>query len=117
MSMIADAARLNQGAISIVYRPALDNSGNRLRGLYVASRGTRDLCVSSNPFVAAANILLNEGIDPETLVAGRPVELHYDFVAMPVGRAANWQAKDFGNVVRLFHKKNDVINPTGGGAA
>ena len=59
-------------AIRVIFRHAFDRHGNRLRGRFAAMLGDQQLCVSSNPFQAAARVLLNAGYDPALPIAGRP---------------------------------------------
>ena len=64
--------------IRITFRRAFDRHGNRLRGRFVAMLGDQQLCVSSNPFQAAARVLINAGYDPALPIAGRPAEANFD---------------------------------------
>ena len=45
-------------AIRVIFHHAFDRHGNRLRGRFAAMLGDHQLCVSSNPFQAAARVLL-----------------------------------------------------------
>ena len=74
--------------IRITFRHAFDRSGNRLRGQFAAILGDQQLCVSSNPFQAAASVLINAGYDPTLLIAGRPAEANFDAMTSTTGEAA-----------------------------
>ena len=66
--------------IRITFRRAFDRHGNRLRGRFAAILGDQQLCVSSNPFQAAARVLINAGYDPDLPIAGRPAEANHETV-------------------------------------
>jgi hypothetical protein len=82
--------------IRITFRRAFDRYGNRLRGRFAAILGDQQLCISSNPFQAAARVLINAGYDPALPIAGRPAEADDDTVIMPLGDAAHWRAEESG---------------------
>ena len=54
----------------VVISPA-HRRGERICGQFVASLDGRRLCVSHEPLLASARVLLAEGVDPETRIAIR----------------------------------------------
>ena len=88
--------------IRITFRRAFDRHGNRLRGRFVAMLGDQQLCVSSNPFQAAASVLINAGYDPDLPIAGRPAEANFDTLTSTIGEAANWRIEKSSTVLPLF---------------
>ena len=71
----------------IVISPA-HRRGERICGQFVASLDGRRLCVSPEPLLASARVLLAEGIDPETPVAIRHAGADFDAMISTVGVAA-----------------------------
>jgi hypothetical protein len=94
--------------IRITFRRAFDRHGNRLRGRFAAMLGDQQLCVSSNPFQAAARVLINMGYDPDLPIAGRPAEANHETVIMPLGEAAKWTIEESGTVSPLFKAETQV---------
>ena len=88
--------------IRIIFRRAFDRHGNLLRGRFVAMLGDQQLCVSSNPFQAAARVLINAGYDPALTIAGRPAEASFDTLTWTIGEAAKWTIEESGTVLPLF---------------
>jgi hypothetical protein len=76
--------------VRVIIRHAFNRYGNRLRGRFVASLDGRQLCISQNPFAAAASILINAGYDPALPIAGRPAEANFDTLTSTIGEAAKW---------------------------
>ena len=88
--------------IRITFRRAFDRHGNRLRGRFVAMLGDQQLCVSPNPFQAAARVLINAGYDPDLPIAGRPAEANFDTLTSTIDEAAKWTIEESGTVSPLF---------------
>ena len=88
--------------IRITFRRAFDRHENLLRGRFVAMLGDQQLCVSSNPFQAAARVLINAGYDPALTIAGRPAEANFDTLTSTIGEAAKWTIEESGTVSPLF---------------
>ena len=88
--------------IRITFRRAFDRHGNRLRGRFVAMLGDQQLCVSSNPFQAAARVLINAGYEPALTIAGRPAEASFDTLTWTIGEAAKWTIEESGTLSLLF---------------
>ena len=88
--------------IRITFRRAFDRHGNRLRGQFAAILGEQQLCISSNPFQAAASVLINAGYDPDLPIAGRPAEANFDAMTSTIGEAAKWTIEESGTVSPLF---------------
>ena len=91
--------------IRITFRRAFDRHGNRLRGRFVAILDDQQLCIlciSSNPFQAAASVLINAGYDPDLPIAGRPAEANFDTLTSTIGEAANWRIEKSSTVLPLF---------------
>jgi len=93
------------GMIRITFRQAFDRYGNRLRGWFVALLGDQQLCVSSNPFQAAASRLIDAGWDPALPIAGRPAEANFDTLTSTIGEAAKWTIEESGTVTPFFKKR------------
>jgi hypothetical protein len=87
--------------IRVTFRRAFDRHGNQLRGRFAAILGDQQLCISSNPFQAAARVLINAGYDPALPIAGRPVEANFDTMTSTIGAAANWRIEKSGTVSPL----------------
>jgi len=79
--------------IRITVRRAFDCHGNRLRGRSAALLGDQQLCISSNPFAAAASILINAGYDPTLPIACRS---QLRPMTATIGAAANWRIEKSG---------------------
>ena len=88
--------------IRITFRRAFDRHGNRLRGRFAAILGDQQLCISSNPFQAAASVLINAGYHPDLPIAGRPAEANFDTLTSTIGEAANWTIEENVTVSPLF---------------
>jgi hypothetical protein len=58
--------------IRIIFHRAFDRYGNRLKGRFVASLDGRKSCISQNPFVAAAGVLISAGYSADVPIAGPP---------------------------------------------
>jgi hypothetical protein len=71
----------------IAIHPAFDRHGRRLHGKFVASLDGRQLCVSRQPLLDAARILLAEGADPADTVAMRHAGSDHDAMTATVGAA------------------------------
>jgi hypothetical protein len=78
----------NPNMIRITFRRACDRSGNRLRGRFVAIFGEQQVCVSANPFQAAASGLIYAG--NALALAGRLGEANFDAMSSTIGEAAKW---------------------------
>ena len=84
--------------IRITFHRAFDRYENLLRGRFVAVFGGQQLCISSNPFQAAARVLINAGYDPALPIAGRPAEANFDAMTSTIGEAAKWTFEGSGVV-------------------
>jgi len=90
--------------IRVTFR-AFDGHGNRLQGRFAAILGEQQLCISSNPFQAAASLLINMGYDPDLPTAGRPAEANFDILTSTTGEAAKWTIEETGTVSPLFKSR------------
>ena len=88
--------------IRITFRHAFDRHGNPLRRQFAAILGEQQLCISSNPFQAAASVLINAGYDPALPIVGRRAEANFDTVTSTIGEAAKWTIEESGAVSPLF---------------
>ena len=88
--------------IRVIFHHAVDRHGNRLRGRFAAMLGDHQLCVSSNPFQAAARVLLDAGYDPDLPIAGRPAGASFDTLTSTIGEAAKWTIEESGTLSLLF---------------
>ena len=57
--------------LRVILRPAFNRHGARLHGKFVVTLDGRQLCISRQPLLDAARVLINEGIDPTTPIATR----------------------------------------------
>jgi hypothetical protein len=87
--------------IRITLHRAFDRHGSRLRGQFAAILGKQQLCISSNPFQAAAGVLISAGYDPDLPIAGRPAEADFDALTWTIGEAAKWTIEKNGTVSPL----------------
>jgi hypothetical protein len=71
----------------IIISPA-HRRGQRICGQFVASLDGRRLCISSEPLLAGARVLLAEGADPETRIAIRHTGTDSDALISTDGVAA-----------------------------
>jgi hypothetical protein len=88
--------------IRIIFHRAFDRYGNRLKGRFAASLDPRKLCLSQNPFGAAASVMINADDDPDLPIVGRPAEATCDAFTSTIGEAAKWTIEERGTVSPLF---------------
>jgi hypothetical protein len=79
---------------TFILRPAFNRRGARLNGKFVATLDGRKLCISRQPLLDAARVLINEGIDPATPIATRHAGADFDAMTSTVGAAAKWTVKE-----------------------
>ena len=84
--------------LRVILRPAFNRRGERLHGRFVATLDGRQLCISRQPLLDAARVLLADGIDPETPIATRHAGSDFDAMTSTVGTAARWTVEE-GNTV------------------
>ena len=85
----------------IIVHRAFDRRGNRLHGKFVASLDGRQVCVSRQPLLDCARILIAEGADPKTPFATRHEGADFDALTSTVGTAAKWTVRE-----------NEIQSPT-----
>ena len=65
--------------LTFILRPAFNGHGARLHGKFVVTLDGRQICISREPLLDAARVLVAEGVDPETPIATRQPAL----ISMP----------------------------------
>ena len=102
--------------LRVILRPALNRHGKRLHGKFVVTLDGRQLCISRQPLLDAARVLINEGIDPATPIATRHAGAGFDAVTSTVGTAAKWTVREDSTVSPTFVRwkafsRDDVQSP------
>ena len=80
--------------LRVILRPTLNRHGARLHGKFVVTLDDRQICISRQPLLDAARILIKEGIDPATPIATRHAGAGFDAMTSTVGAAAKWTVKE-----------------------
>jgi hypothetical protein len=80
--------------LRVILHPAFNRHGARLHGKFVVTLDGRQLCISRQPLLDAARILIKEGIDPATPIATRHVGADFDAMTSTVGAAAKWTVRE-----------------------
>ena len=80
--------------LRVILRPAFNRHGARLHGKFVVTLDGRQLCISRQPLLDAARVLINEGIDPTTPIATRHAGAGFDAITSTVGTAAKWTVRE-----------------------
>ena len=75
-------------ATAIIISPAFDNRGRRLHGRFVTTLDGRQLCISRQPLLDAARILIGQGANPTDIIAMRHAGSPHDALRSTVGGAA-----------------------------
>jgi hypothetical protein len=79
---------------TFILRPAFNRHGARLHGKFLVTLDGRQLCISRQPLLDAARVLLADGVDPETSIATRHAGAGFDAMTSTVGTAARWTVKE-----------------------
>jgi hypothetical protein len=79
--------------LRVILHPAFNRHGARLHGKFTVHLDGRQLCISREPLLAAARVLIKEGVDPTTQIATRH--------AGAVEVAAKWTVRE-----------NESVSPT-----
>ena len=80
--------------LRVILHPAFNRHGARLHGKFVVTLDGRQLCISRQPLLDAARVLINEGVDPATPIATRHAGAGFDAMTSTVGAAAKWTVKE-----------------------
>ena len=80
--------------LRVILHPAFNRHGARLCGKFVVTLDGRQLCISRQPLLDAARVLLADGVDPETPIATRHAGSDFDAMTSTVGTAARWTVKE-----------------------
>ena len=80
--------------LRVVLHPAFNRYGARLLGKCVVTLDGRQLCISRQPLLDAARVLIDEGIDPATPIAIRHTGAGFDALTSTVGAAAKWTVRE-----------------------
>jgi len=81
------------GTLRVILRPAFNRHGARLHGRFVVTLDGRQLCISRQPLLDAARVLIKEGVDPATPIATRHAGAGFDAMTSIVGTAAKWTVR------------------------
>ena len=93
--------------LRVILRPAFNRHGARLHGKFVVTLDGRQLCISRQPLLDAARVLIKEGVDPATPIATRHAGAGFDAMTSTVGAAAKW-------TVRENETQSPTLRPLGG---
>jgi hypothetical protein len=80
--------------LTLILRPAFNRHGARLHGKFVVTLDDRQLCISRQPLLDAARVLIKEGVDPTTPIATRHTGAGFDAMTSIVGTAAKWTVRE-----------------------
>ena len=80
--------------LRVILRPAFNRHGARLHGKFVVTLDGRQLCISRQPLLDAARVLIKEGVDPATPIATRHAGADFDAMTSTVGAAAKWTVEE-----------------------
>jgi hypothetical protein len=80
--------------LRVILHPAFNRHGARLHGKFVVTLDGRQLCISSQPLLDVARVLINEGVDPATPIATRHAGAGFDAMTSIVGTAAKWTVRE-----------------------
>jgi hypothetical protein len=80
--------------LRVILHPAFNRHDVRLHGKFVVTLDGRQLCISRQPLLDAARVLLADGIDPEAPIVTRHVGSDFDAIKSTVGTAARWTVKE-----------------------
>jgi hypothetical protein len=80
--------------LRVILRPAFNCRRERLHRRFVATLDGRQLCISRQPLLDAARVLINEGINPATPIATRHAGAGFDATTSTVGTAAKWTVRE-----------------------
>jgi hypothetical protein len=102
--------------LRVILRPAFNRHGARLHGRFAATLDGRQFCISRQPLLDAARVLINEGIDPATPIATRHAGVGFDAMTATVGTAAKWTVREDSTVSPTFVRwkafsRDDVQSP------
>ena len=102
--------------LRVILRPAFNRRGERLHGRFVATLDGRQLCISRQPLLDAARVLIKEGIDPATPIATWHAGAGFDAMTSTVGTAAKWTVREDNTVSPTFVRwkafsRDDVQSP------
>ena len=80
--------------LRVILCPAFNRHGARLHGKFVATLDGRQLCISRQPLLDAARVLIKEGVDPATPIATRHTGAGFNALTSTVGVAAKWTVRE-----------------------
>lgn len=75
---------------------AFNSRNQRLHGKFTVHLDGRQLCISRQPLLDGARILLAEGFDPKTPIVTRHAGDDFDAMISTVGEAAKWKNEKVG---------------------
>ena len=90
----ADKALAATWPLTLILRPAFNRHGARLHGKFVVTLDGRQLCISQQPLLDAARILLTEGVSPEIPIATRHAGTGFNAMTSTAGAAAKWTVRE-----------------------
>ena len=88
------ADRPTTDMLRVILHPAFNRHGARLCGKFVVTLDSRQLCISRQPLLDAARVLIKEGVDPTTQIATRHAGADFDAMTSTVGTAARWTVRE-----------------------
>jgi hypothetical protein len=102
--------------LRVILHPAFNCHGARLHGKFVVTLDGRQLCISRQPLLDAARVLLTEGVDPATEIVTRHIGAAFDAMRSTVGAAAKWTVREDDKVGPIFVRwkafsRDDVETP------
>jgi hypothetical protein len=80
--------------LRVILHPAFNRHGAQLYGKFVVTLDGRQLCISSQPLLDAARVLIKEGVDPTMPIAARHAGAGFDAMTSTVGTAAKWTVRE-----------------------
>jgi hypothetical protein len=100
----------------VILCPTFNRHGERLHGKFVVTLDGRQLCISREPLLAAARVLIKEGVPPETPVVTRHAGAGFDAMTSTVGAVAMWTVREDSTVSPTFVRwkafsRDDVQSP------
>jgi hypothetical protein len=102
--------------LRIILHPVFNRHDARLHGKFAATLDGRQLCISRQPLLDAARVLIKEGIDPTTPIATRHTGAGFDAMTSTVRAAAKWTVREDSTVSPTFVRwkafsRDDVQSP------
>jgi hypothetical protein len=78
----------------LILRSAVNRHGTRRHSNFVVRLDGRQLCISQQPLLDAARILLTGGVSPEIPIATRHAGIGFDAMMSTAGASAKWTVRE-----------------------